>query len=262
MLGLHLASAGCTLDRGFELRRLTSSSSQWVYAYTDGAADGIAQAATWTAPACTGVEQSPIDVQTSQTVPSPELNGALEPHLKRHVPLLFNTGHYFELDKTSPEYTVHRSGEAGPHAAPGDKGWSKILNSTYKFYQVHWHAPSENRIDGKQYAMEAHYVHQLDEPALVGTNERLAVIALMYELSASCNPDLDAFWARMPLDTGGTAPFDHEVDMGSWIEPLISSGYYYWRGSLTTPPCSEGVTWTLLKQVCAISPYLPTSPLP
>ena len=90
---------------------------------------------------------------------------------------------------------------------------------------MHWHAPSENRVDGKQYAMEAHYVHQLDDPSLVGTNERLAVIALMYQLSEECNADLDQFWAQLPM-RAGDAPFSTSIDVGSWIEPILPGGYY------------------------------------
>ena len=50
----------------------------------------------------------------------------------------FNTGHYFELDKNEPDTAT--------------KGFSQILNERYNFYQVHWHAPSENRVDGEQLA--------------------------------------------------------------------------------------------------------------
>ena len=239
-------SCGCTLDRGFEQRRL-GDSVKWVYAYGTGPASAEAQAATWPSPACAHLEQSPIDVQTKSAVPSPELNGALEPHIKRHVPLLFNTGHYFELDKTTPEHLVHHVGEPAAHRGGGDKGWSKILNRTFRFYQVHWHTPSENKIDGKQFAMEAHYVHQLDDPALVGTNERLAVIALMYELTDECNADLDKFWSALP-SLAGDAPFDEAIDVGAWLSPLLPGGYYYWPGSLTTPPCTEGVAWNLLRR--------------
>ena len=231
LLTLPAAGLGCTLDRGFELRRL--SADKWVYAYAAGAASRGAQDATWSAPTCKGSSQSPIDVQSRATIASPELNGALEPHLKAHVPLLFNTGHYFELDKTTPELIVHLEGEPAAHTAPGDKGWSLILNGTYTFYQVHWHAPSENRIDGKQYAMEAHYVHQLSDPVLVGTNEKLAVIALLYELSEECNADLEEFWTRLPMGAGD-APFDKPVDIGSWIEPLLPGGYYCARWNRLT----------------------------
>lgn len=235
---LVLSSVGCILDR-----------TRWLYAYSAGqAADATAQAQTWATFAdCQGTDQSPIDVQTRRARLAPELNEALVPHIKRHIPLLLNTGHYFELDKTTPQHLVRLQQDVTASPGEGDKGWSKIHNTTYKFYQVHWHVPSENRIDGKQFAMEAHYVHQLDSEALVGTNEALAVIAVMYELSDGCNEELEEFWAVMPM-TLGDAPFDRVVDIGSWLAPLLPGGYFSWTGSLTTPPCSEGVTWNLLKR--------------
>lgn len=172
----------------------------------------------------------------------------MQVHIKKHVPLLLNSGIYFELDKTQPEHLVRRSGDEAAHIVNGrGKGWSLLLNETYRFYQVHWHAPSENRIDGREYALEAHYVHQLDIPSLVGSNERLGVIAVLYELSQQCNPQLDQFWDRVPMRPGD-APFDETVDMSSWLEPLLPGGYYSWSGSLTTPPCTEGVSWNLLRQ--------------
>lgn len=197
--------------------------------------------------------QSPIDIQTAAATTAPELDNALEPHIKKHVPLLFNTGHYFELDTTEPAHKVRLDGEATARIGSGAKGWSKILNSTYKFYQVHWHAPSENKVDGTQYAMEAHFVHQLDVPSLVGTNEKLGVIALLYQLSDTCNPQLEQFWARLPM-APGDAPFGEEVDLGAWLAPLLSGGYYYWPGSLTTPPCSEGVAWAMLRRTSFVCP--------
>ena len=83
-----------------------------------------------------------------------------------------------------------------------------IGGSKYNFYQLHWHTPSENAIDGSLFAMEAHFVHQLDDTALVGGYHRLAVIGLMYELGtdAECNSVLDAFWASFP-DTKGLAQY-------------------------------------------------------
>eukprot|EP00966_Prymnesium_polylepis_P131964 3051713-Prymnesium_polylepis.1 len=248
MLASSLA-LGCTLDLDFAPRRALGEATRWVYAGEAGrGAQAAAQASSWVDySACRGLAQSPIDVRTDTTRPSPALNQALAPHLRPHVPLLFNTGHYFELDKTTPEHLVRPAAVDAARPGGGDKGWSKILNETYRFYQVHWHVPSENRIDGKQFAMEAHFVHQLDDARLVGSNERLAVIAVMYELSDVCNEELEQFWSSLPM-VPGDAPFDRSVDIGAWLEPLLPGGYFSWAGSLTTPPCSEGVSWNLLKR--------------
>ena len=103
--------------------------------------------------------------------------------------------------------------------------------------------------------MEAHYVHQLNDSSLVGTNARLAVIAVMYELREdACNPELDQFWSQMPMDAGD-APFDAPIDIGAWLGGgMLSGGYFMWKGSLTTPPCTEGVTWVLLRNRSYVCP--------
>jgi carbonic anhydrase len=121
-----------------------------------------------------------------------------------------------------------------------------INGAQYNFYQVHWHTPSENTIDGTEFPLEAHFVHQLDDPALVGGYHRLAVIGLLYELG-ECNTFLDYFWDRFPRNKG-TEEYDGEaLDFNAKLSAALAEGYYHWFGSLTTPPCTEGVSWNLLK---------------
>lgn len=151
---------------------------------------------------------------------------------------------------------------ASPRATPS-------RNERYNFYQANFHTPSENTIDGKSFAMEAHFLHQLDDEefmtkssvetawpkkkdgqgTLVGSFEHLAVLSVMFELSPMCNPLLDEFWDLFPPDGSKTAYARKsvEVDLSKLIEPLLPGGYYHWDGSLTTPPCTEGVDWNLFK---------------
>lgn len=126
------------------------------------------------------------------------------------------------------------------------KGYSIIGNATYNFYQLHWHTPSENTIDGEHFAMEAHFVHQLNDSNLVGTTRHVGVISVMYSMSSTCNKELDLFWSQMPVSSG-LASFELPIDFQAMLDPLLSAGYYSWMGSLTTPPCTEGVSWNLVK---------------
>ena len=70
-----------------------------------------------------------------------------------------------------------------------------IGGSKHDFYQVHWHTPSDNIVDGEPLTLEARFVHRLDDDALHGTYHRLAVIGLLHELGgdAECNDFLDKF---------------------------------------------------------------------
>lgn len=108
----------------------------------------------------------------------------------------------------------------------------------FELKQFHAHAPSENTINGKSFPMEAHFVH-------ADANGNLAVIALMFEEGAA-NPELDKAWKQMPTKEGEQAELKEPV-LGTSVMP-DDKAYYRFNGSLTTPPCSEGVTWLVLKK--------------
>ena len=110
----------------------------------------------------------------------------------------------------------------------------RVGDRVYRLVQFHFHTPSENTIDGLHYPMETHLVHK-------DANGQLAVIALM--VRAGRRGILDNL--PQPTKTGGQA------DAGS-INPSdlipVSKEHYVFKGSLTTPPCSEGVDWFVMKQ--------------
>jgi carbonic anhydrase len=103
--------------------------------------------------------------------------------------------------------------------------------------QVHFHAPSENKIAGKSYPLEGHFVH-------ADANGNLAVIAVMFA-NGRANAGLQNLWHQMPLKEGASVPLDTKVKPMALMPRNMS--YYRYSGSLTTPPCSEGVRWIVLK---------------
>lgn len=116
---------------------------------------------------------------------------------------------------------------------------SKISVDGHEFdlKQYHFHAPSENRINGKAYPMEVHLVHADKE-------DNLAVIAVMF-VEGKANVSLDKAWAYMPENTGDKHILPSRVS----AEDILPANreYYRFNGSLTTPPCSEGVWWLVMK---------------
>lgn len=116
---------------------------------------------------------------------------------------------------------------------------SNISLDGYKFElkQFHFHVPSENHIDGKAYPMEAHFVH-------ADTKGNLAVIAVMIE-EGEANESMSKAWATMPEEEGDKYNLSPSVS----AEGLLPANrdYYRFNGSLTTPPCSEGVWWLVMK---------------
>src|SRR5205085_2599917 len=114
----------------------------------------------------------------------------------------------------------------------------------YELLQFHFHRPSEESIDGKRYDMVAHLVHKDAEG-------RLAVVAVLLK-EGKLNPMVATLWNHLPTQ--------HEVEVhpeGVLVDPADllppERTYYTFNGSLTTPPCSEGVTWFVLKTPATLS---------
>jgi carbonic anhydrase len=226
-----------------------AAAGSWVYAksgYTY--ANAAHQTATWGGLCVTGNEQSPINVVTTAT--SVAALTIIETNYSTTASYVKHTGYGWQVFETSPNSHVWNSATSmGSVDQLGNsaKGYAMIGGAKYDFYQVHWHTPSENSIDGKLFALEAHFVHQLADDALHGTYHRLAVIGLLYELDATCNTFLDKFWGSFPNTTGSAQYTGTNFDLNQKLTDELAKGYYHWYGSLTTPPCTEGVSWNLLK---------------
>lgn len=113
----------------------------------------------------------------------------------------------------------------------------------YELKQIHFHSPSENVIDGQSYPMEGHLVH------LDGKGQ-IAVVAVMYEEGPE-NGAIAAAWKEMPGAAGETKPLTGFGTAEGFLP--ASRDYYRFNGSLTTPPCTEGVTWLVIKESAKLS---------
>ena len=119
-----------------------------------------------------------------------------------------------------------------------DEGSTIVVDGiTFELAQFHFHTPSEHVIDGRHYPMEIHLVHQS------GDGE-LAVLGVLVEEGQS-HTALQALIDDMPSRPGESSHFEHvEIDVDALL-PLEEQVFRY-RGSLTTPPCSEGVRWGVM----------------
>ncbi|CAK9327154.1 unnamed protein product [Citrullus colocynthis] len=124
-------------------------------------------------------------------------------------------------------------------------GYMEVNRSRYFLRQIHWHSPSEHTINGKRFAMEAHSVHQ----SLTG---KVAVIGVLYNIGRR-----DSFLSRMNEYLEEVSD-THEDAVLNVIDPSLlkmrSSLYYRYIGSLTVPPCSQNVLWTIVRKVRTVSP--------
>jgi carbonic anhydrase len=112
-----------------------------------------------------------------------------------------------------------------------------IGRKRYELVQFHVHTPSENFLDGEQYPLEMHFVHRAADGSL-------AVVGVFYD-QGPADPQLQKIVSAIPAEEGGRKRIG-----GLDLRNLIPAGRTYrFTGSLTTPPCSEGIAWHVMSQV-------------
>lgn len=170
-----------------------------------------------------GKRQSPINIEDGSTLQGPA------------EPLLFNY--------TASNGTVLNNGHTIQVDVQGDNTIT-VRGSRYKLLQFHFHTPSEEQVNGRRTAMVAHLVHKNDDG-------QLAVVAVLLEPGVA-NPLIDKVWTYIPLEVNDRVRMPRDLLNLSELLPN-DQRYYQYMGSLTTPPCTEGVLWTVLKQPMQIS---------
>lgn len=119
----------------------------------------------------------------------------------------------------------------------------EILGRRYELQQLHFHLPSEERVAGRQFAMVVHLVHR-------SADDRLAVVAVLLE-PGEANAALQAVWNNLPLERGEPVVARRRLELGALLP--ADTGYYTYMGSLTTPPCTEGVLWMVMREPLSVS---------
>ncbi|KAJ6838254.1 alpha carbonic anhydrase 7-like [Iris pallida] len=175
----------------------------------------------------TGKQQSPVNVDQSCAPPDPNLN-ALSTAYKRADAIMKNRGHDIMVEWPSGGGTLH------------------IGSKPYELKQCHWHSPAEHTFNGIRYPLELHMVHQSN------FDNETAVIGIMYGVG---QPDTFITDKMMSKLSEFNSTGQNKSNLGITRPPRIpdSSPYYRYLGSLTTPPCTEGVIWTLMKQTRTVS---------
>jgi carbonic anhydrase len=162
-----------------------------------------------------GKLQSPIDIHGAQVA-------NLQPikfHYQPSVLKIIDNGHTIQVNY-----------------APGSS--IDIGGAHYELVQFHFHRPSEEKIDGKSFAMVAHLVHR-------NSAGKLAVVAVLLD-KGGASELIDTLWKNIPHEKEKEAVVASvNIDVNKLLPQ--NKGYYTFQGSLTTPPCSESVTWFVLK---------------
>ncbi len=126
-----------------------------------------------------------------------------------------------------------------------DEGSSIGVNGQqYNLLQLTFHTPSEHYLDGAPYPMEAQFVHQTESGAV-------GIVSVMMRLGAH-NPVIEGIWQNAPIQAGETKDVDSVKINAAALMPSSLSHYHY-TGSLTIPPCTEGVEWFVMKDTLELS---------
>jgi carbonic anhydrase len=171
----------------------------------------------------TGKLQSPIDIRDDRAKKTelPAIHFDYKPSALK----IIDNGH-----------TVQINYDAGSSMEIGGK--------QYELVQFHFHKPSEEKLNGKNYPMVAHLVHK-------GAGGNLAVIGVLLS-TGKANSLIETLWENLPKKKESEVVADRVKINAVDLLPK-DQGYYTFSGSLTTPPCSEGVTWFVLKHSTAVS---------
>jgi carbonic anhydrase len=193
----------------------------WSYAGKDGPKTWGKLDSTYSA--CSmGHAQSPINITSSKKVDLPSLEFDYNA-----APLnIIDNGHSIQVNYA-----------AGSTLKIGDK--------SYTLKQFHFHHPSEEHVNGRTYDMVAHLVH-------ADASGHLAVVAVLMRKGGADNAFIDTVWKNIPKEKEKSVDVPGESLNVKDLLPA-DHGYYTFTGSLTTPPCSEGVAWFVLKTPVDIS---------
>ena len=184
----------------------------------------------------------------------PQTWGGLKPEFamcangQRQSPIDIRGGLAVDLEPVKFDYQSVRFGVVDNghtvqvNVPPGNS--IEVGGRRFELKQFHFHRPSEERIDGRQFEMSLHLVHA-DE------NGRLAVVAVLFD-KGPAHPALQRVWNNLPLERNDEAQARVTLDASELLP--ADRRYFTYMGSLTTPPCSEGVQWVVMRQPATAAP--------
>ncbi len=194
--------------------------THWSYEGESGPAHWHKINSDW-AKCSTGTRQSPIDIRDGMKVDLEQI----------------------AFDYRPSGFSVTDNGHT-VQVAVGPGNYLSVAGRTYELQQFHFHRPAEERVNGKGFEMVVHLVHK-------DVEGRLAVLALLLERGKP-QPTIQTVWNNLPLEKGDTATPSVVLDPNDLLPQRRD--YYTFMGSLTTPPCTEGVLWLVMKEPVQASP--------
>jgi carbonic anhydrase len=236
-LGFTLVNTSICADRVFAQTTATAPAHHWSYSGPGGPAHWGDHDPHF-ALCKDGKRQSPVNIEEARKADLPPIQFDYKPAPLR----IINNGHSIQINY-GPGSTITIGGKR------------------YGLVQVHFHRPSEEEIGGKHFEMVVHMVHK-DHAGDV------AVVAVLLK-SGNENPFIQKLWDHLPKEAHKEMVVANVTVNIAELLPA-NQNYYSLAGSLTTPPCSEGVSWYVLKtpvevsarQVAAFAKFYPDNARP
>lgn len=182
---------------------------------------------------CAGSKQSPIDIRFEAQTSGLSIHSSDE----QQEVSIFNSGHTIEIEfhDTESQTLITKTGEK------------------FDLKQIHFHHRSEHKLYGHDYDLEMHLVHK-------NSNNGIAVLGVFFQVSDQGTGDNDSILHKVALNAIKSPNDKTKVNTTLNINNFISNdlnglkdGWFAYDGSLTTPPCTEGVKWHVAKKILTVS---------
>lgn len=205
------------------LMPLTTLAAPWGYTGENGPAQW-GEISKEYATCQTGIRQSPIDIQTATTskLGLPALN----------MQYVDGPTRFWSIDHTLRAIMSSYSANV-----------LEVDEKIYYLKQLDFHAPAEHTLNGKTYPLELQLVHK-------NHHGDIAIVAVMFDVGEP-NQAIQNLWESFPAMKDSSMPLFSPVDINQLLPD--NKAYWLYSGSLTTPPCTEGVSWVVLKKPVALS---------
>ena len=174
---------------------------------------------------CDGKRQSPINIIDINVIDDTSLK-PIDIHYSANVKIheITNNGHSIQYNFEKGDFII-------------------LNNDKYELKQIHFHEPSEHTINGIRYPLEMHLVH-------ISKDNRIAVLAIMAKEGENSKP-FTFLEKYLPINKGETKLIGTDFDLNENLPK--NKDYYTYSGSLTTPPCTQNVTWFVYKKPITVS---------
>ncbi len=210
----------CIIGAPYAVIAQEQDAHEWGYSGSEGP-DHWSELSPEFAACKSGHRQSPVNIAGARSADLPAIQFEYKPSALH----IINNGHTIEINYASGSFI-------------------KIGDKRYELKQFHFHHPSEETIDGKRFPMEVHLVH-------ADADGHLAVLSVLLE-EGSANSLVEILWSLAPKRAGPEKSHDNlQINVADLLP--TDRSYFTFAGSLTTPPCTEGVSWFVLKKPVTIS---------